>query len=135
MDDTQLIEMAFAAKKRAYAPYSGFRVGAALLAKDGRAFSGCNVEGASYGNTICAERCALVKAVSEGAREFEAIAVCADTEDFCTPCGICRQMLYEFSPEMTVLCANRRGEFRKVRLSELLPCGFGKSSMEKGEKR
>lgn len=101
------------ASKKAYAPFSRFKVGAALLAEDGRIFTGCNVENSSYGATICAERTAFVKAVSEGCRHFTAIAV---TE---MPCGICRQFMYEFCPELRILCKGR-----EYRLSELLPEGF-----------
>ena len=91
MDDMTLLRMAHDAMKNAYVPYSNFPVGAALLCEDGSVYTGCNVEGASYGNAICAERTALCKAVSEGKRRFDTLAVTANTEDFCTPCGICRQ--------------------------------------------
>lgn len=124
MDYQALIGAAFAAREKAYAPYSGYPVGAALLCADGAIYTGCNVEGASYGNAICAERVALVKAVSDGRRDFEALAVCAAGEDYCTPCGICRQMLYEFSESMPVLCCNGRGEHRVYTLDALLPAGF-----------
>ena len=86
-------------RDRAYAPYSHFQVGAALLAKDGRVFTGCNVENATYGATICAERTAVTKAVSEGVREFEKIAIVASSGEYAAPCGICRQVLFEFMPE------------------------------------
>ena len=119
-----LVDAARAASDRAYAPYSGFKVGAALLGEDGTIFTGCNVEGASYGNAICAERTALVKAVSEGVRGFSALAVYADSVDFCTPCGICRQMLYEFSEDMPVICCNGAGEHVIYPLNMLLPAGF-----------
>ena len=116
---------------RAYCPYSRFPVGAALLAGDGRVFTGCNVENAAYGSTVCAERTALLKAVSEGCREgWTAIAIAGRGEDFCWPCGACRQMLYEFAPGLRVLAARGDGEFKAVTLSELLPCGFGPKSLE-----
>ena len=99
-------------------------MGAALLCEDGSVYTGCNVEGASYGNAICAERTALCKAVSEGKRRFDTLAVTANTEDFCTPCGICRQMLYEFSPDLRVLCGSRDGSHTVHSLKELLPCAF-----------
>ncbi len=127
MDDKSLVEAAFQALKTAYAPYSGFSVGAALRSGDGRVFLGCNVENAA-GMSICAERTALVKAVSEGCREFSAIAVAAASPFFCTPCGVCRQMLYEFSPSMRVLCAKDGGEWEEYLLSELLPHAFSASS-------
>ena len=124
MCEKELISQAFEAMKNAYAPYSGFRVGAALLACDEKIYQGCNVECASYGATICAERTALVSAIVKGQRDFIALAICADTEDFCTPCGICRQLLFEFSPEMPVLCCNNKGEYEKILVKELLPKGF-----------
>ncbi|MGY4706804.1 cytidine deaminase [Candidatus Bipolaricaulota sp. J31] len=125
----ELVRRAVEARKRAYAPYSGFAVGAALLTADGRIFTGCNVENASYGLTVCAERTALFKAVSEGAREFEAIAI-ACGEGSCAPCGACRQVLYEFAPDLLVIMADATGEeTREARLSELLPRGFGPKSL------
>ena len=124
MDDMTLLRMAHDAMKNAYVPYSNFPVGAALLCEDGSVYTGCNVEGASYGNAICAERTALCKAVSEGKRRFDTLAVTANTEDFCTPCGICRQMLYEFSPALRVLCGSRDGSHTVHSLKELLPCAF-----------
>ena len=124
MDDMTLLRMAHDAMKNAYVPYSNFPVGAALLCEDGSVYTGCNVEGASYGNAICAERTALCKAVSEGKRRFDTLAVTANTEDFCTPCGICRPMLYEFSPDLRVLCGSRDGSHTVHSLKELLPCAF-----------
>ena len=124
MDDMTLLRMAHDAMKNAYVPYSNFPVGAALLCEDGSVYTGCNVEGASYGNAICAERTALCKAVSEGKRRFDTLAVTANTEDFRTPCGICRQMLYEFSPDLRVLCGSRDGSHTVHSLKELLPCAF-----------
>lgn len=124
MDDMTLLRMAHDAMKNAYVPYSNFPVGAALLCEDGSVYTGCNVEGASYGNAICAERTALCKAVSEGKRRFDTLAVTANTEDFCTPCGICRQMLYEFSPDLRVLCGSRDRSHTVHSLKELLPCAF-----------
>ena len=127
----QLIRMALAAREKAYVPYSDFMVGAALRAADGRIFTGCNVENAAFGSTICAERAALVKAVSEGCREgFLAIAIAGRGEDYCWPCGACRQMLYEFAPDLRVLCARGDGAFVEARLSQLLPHGFGPRSLE-----
>ncbi|MBN2469450.1 MAG: cytidine deaminase [Anaerolineae bacterium] len=120
----QLIAAALEVRQRAYAPYSKYRVGAALLAADGTVFSGCNVENASYGATICAERGAVMQGVSAGQRHFTAIAIA--TSNGGSPCGICRQVLYEFGPEMTVILVNDAGEIRhEGPLDALLPLGFG----------
>ena len=115
--------------KMAYIPYSRYPVGAALECEDGTVFTGCYVENAAYGSTICAERTALVKAVSEGRRAFAALAVAGRSEDYCWPCGACRQMLYEFAPDLTVLVARGDGAYVKLPLKELLPHGFGPSSL------
>lgn len=121
-----LIEAAIQVRNKAYAPYSGYFVGAALLSEQGQIFTGCNVENAAYPSTICAERTALVKAVSEGVQRFTAIAVVTENGGF--PCGSCRQMLYEFSPVMLVIVANLHGEVKQeMLLSDLLPEGFGPS--------
>lgn len=120
----ELIDLAVAATEHAYVPYSHYPVGAALLAADGTIYTGCNVENAAYPATICAERTALVKAVSEGQRQFEAIAVVTDNGG--SPCGLCRQMLYEFAPDLRVIVANRDGQvLYEHALSDLLPHGFG----------
>jgi len=130
MTDQQLVATAFEMLTKSYVPYSGFPVGAALLCKDGTVFTGCNVENAAYGSTICAERTALVKAVSEGhCDDLDRIAVAGNSEDYCWPCGACRQMLYEFNPNMTVLVARGDGEFVSCPLYELLPHGFGPKSL------
>lgn len=121
--ERKLYEMAKEATKNSFAPFSQFHVGAALLADDGRIFTGCNVENSSYGVTICAERTALVKAVSEGVRNFTAIAI-ASQKGEAWPCGVCRQMLYEFSPEMSVITGADEDHLEVVSLSELLPHGF-----------
>lgn len=120
----QLVQAALDAGQRAYAPYSQFRVGAALLISDGRTFVGCNVENASYGLTICAERSALFSAVAAGAREFVAIAVYTPTSKPTPPCGACRQVLWEFAPEIRVFLACQSGEVVEHRLADLLPCAF-----------
>ena len=109
---------------RAYCPYSHFPVGAALECEDGTVYTGCNVENGAYSGCICAERTAIVKAVSEGKRRFRRIAVAAKTKDYCTPCGECRQVMNEFSPDMEVICMNEAGEDRTLTLKELLPFGF-----------
>jgi len=125
-----LLGRAERAKTFAYAPYSHLQVGAALLAKDGRIFTGCNVENASFGVTLCAERVALGKAISEGAREFLAIAVISDDESFCFPCGMCRQALAEFNLEIEVLAGRRDGSYVRALLRELLPSSF---TLRRGE--
>lgn len=130
MTDEKLLELALDARKNAYVPYSGYAVGAALLAEDGRVFTGCNVENAAYGNTLCAERTALVKAVSEGCRKFTRLAVVGNSTDYCWPCGACRQMLYEFAPELEVLVARKDHQFVKFPLRALLPHGFGPESLD-----
>lgn len=122
--DQQLIEAARKARDHAYIPYSRFGVGAALLTADGRLFTGCNVENASYGLTCCAERTAMFKAVSEGAIQFAAIAVIADAPGPVSPCGACRQVMAEFAPAMRVLLANLKGEVRVTSVQELLPGAF-----------
>lgn len=126
MTDRELVQKAVEMQKFAYCPYSKFPVGAALLCADGSVFTGCNVESAAYGSTICAERTALLKAVSEGHREdWSAIAVAGKGMEFCWPCGSCRQMLYEFAPDLRVLAVRGDGEFEEAKLSDLLPRGFG----------
>ena len=132
MTDQELVERAFAMHAYSYVPYSHFPVGAALLCRDGTVFTGCNVENAAYGSTICAERTALLKAVSEGHREdWEAIAIAGRGEDFCWPCGSCRQMLYEFAPNLRVLAARGDGRYESAWLEDLLPHGFGPASLKK----
>ena len=129
MTDQELVARAFAMHAYSYVPYSHFPVGAALLCEDGTVFTGCNVENAAYSVGICAERTAIVKAISEGAREFEAIAIAAKSSaPF--PCGACRQSLYEFAPDLRVL-VTWDGNVRKTTLRELLPEGFGPSSLGK----
>jgi cytidine deaminase len=118
----ELIASAKAAREQAYAPYSNFKVGAALLGKSGRVYTGCNVENAAYGPSMCAERTAIFKAVSEGEREFEAIAVV--TKNGVSPCGTCRQVMIEFAPDMTVFISNMQGNTRITTVRDLLPDGF-----------
>lgn len=130
MTDKELIALAVEMQQRSYVPYSHFPVGAALLCSDGTVFTGCNVENAAYGSTICAERTALVKAVSEGHTDFSAIAITGQGEDFCWPCGACRQMLYEFAPGLKILVSRRDGEVVSTTLNQLFPHGFGPKSLE-----
>ena len=132
MTDQQLVEKAFAMLERSYVPYSRFPVGAALLCADGTVFTGCNVENAAYGSTICAERTALLKAVSEGHRDdWQTIAIAGRGEDYCWPCGSCRQMLYEFAPDLKILVARADGDYVSTTLSLLMPHGFGPKSLKK----
>ena len=119
-----LIRKALDARNSAYAPYSGFRVGAALLTGVGKIYTGGNIENASYGLTCCAERVALFKAVSEGERDFRAIAVASDSEKHCSPCGACRQVLVEFGPGIEVYMGNNEGHYRVTTVVQLLPDSF-----------
>ena len=109
----------------AYCPYSHFAVGAALECADGTVFTGCNIENAAFSPTICAERTAVAKAVSEGHTDFVRIVVAGRCESFCVPCGVCRQVLREFAPDMEIICLNSKGEEQVFTLSELLPHSFG----------
>jgi cytidine deaminase len=123
-DASHLIDAARAARERAWAPFSKFKVGAALEAEDGTIVTGCNIENATYGLTLCAERVAMFKAVSEGHRRFVRIAVVTDTESPTSPCGPCRQILWEFGGNLEVIMANLRRETARHRLEELLPLPF-----------
>lgn len=130
MTDRELVDRAFAMHKFSYVPYSKFPVGAALLCADGTVFTGCNVENAAFGSTICAERTALLKAVSEGHREdLVAVAIAGGGVDYCWPCGACRQMLCEFAPNLRVLAARGDGAFQTASLADLLPHGFGPKNL------
>lgn len=129
MTERELVERALEMRRFSYAPYSHFRVGAALECEDGSVYTGCNVENAAYGSSLCAERTALVKAVSEGRRRFVRLAVAGDSADYCWPCGACRQMLREFGTELEVLAANREGAYVSVPLEELLPHSFGPETL------
>ena len=124
-----LIAAARAAREHAHAPYSNFRVGAAVRAKSGRIFSGCNVENATYGLTLCAERVAIFKAISEGERTFEAVAVVTDTDTLTPPCGACRQIIWEFCGDVEVILANLAGRVEVYRMSALLPKPFDVSNL------
>lgn len=131
-----LIRAAFSARRFAYTPYSHFQVGAALLAKSGKVYTGCNIENAGYTPTNCAERTALFKAVSEGERQFSAIAIVGSMQGTVNtlvtgPCGVCRQALYEFGgPELTVIMAKTEEDYIVTTLGELLPYGFGPANLE-----
>ncbi len=119
----ELMENAIEARENAYAPYSGFKVGAALLTKSGRIYRGCNIENGAYGDTVCAERTAFFKAISEGEREFEAIAVAGGKED-CFPCGSCRQVMSEFCKSDFKIVVGSPRDYKIYTLGELLPMGF-----------
>ncbi|PKM83074.1 MAG: cytidine deaminase [Firmicutes bacterium HGW-Firmicutes-14] len=121
---TRLVDTAREAREKAYAPYSGFKVGAAVLGYDNKIYTGCNVENVSYGLTNCAERTAVFKAVSEGIREFRAIAIYADTAKYCSPCGACRQVLAEFGPDTIVIQTDNSAGYVINTVEELLPGSF-----------
>lgn len=124
MTPDPLAAAAAAAREKAYAPYSNFRVGAALEATDGTIYTGCNVESASYGLTLCAERVALAKAVSDGRTRFVRVAVVTDVPTLTPPCGACRQLLWEFAPTADVVLANLAGKVAHYKMADLLPLAF-----------
>nr|WP_294677670.1 cytidine deaminase [uncultured Blautia sp.] len=137
MEYGKLIQAAFEAQRKAYAPYSGFQVGAALLAGSGRIYGGCNIENASYGATNCAERTAFFRAIYEGEREFKAIAIAgklsdSDTFEYCAPCGICRQVMSEFcdGEDFLIILPRSQSDYKVYSLNELLPLSFTKKDME-----
>lgn len=136
MNRRELIDIALEARQMAYTPYSHHKVGAALLTKDGKVYRGCNIESASYTPSNCAERTAFFKAVSEGEREFEAIAIVGGFEDspvlrLCAPCGVCRQVMMEFCDPETfeIILCDEKNELHTYKLEELLPLGFGPGNM------
>lgn len=129
INQTELITAAQVAKQKAYAPYSKFKVGAALLTKSGKIYTGCNVENASYGLACCAERNAMFKALSEGEREFRAIAIVSDGMEPTAPCGACRQVLNEFAPDISVIMQGKK-RIKKTTLKKLLPFAFGPKSLK-----
>ena len=134
MNKTKLCELAVKAKDNAYTPYSGFKVGAALMCRSGRVFTGCNIENASYTPTVCAERTAVFKAVSEGETKFEMLAVCGGRDGIISgmfpPCGVCRQVLAEFCPpEFPIIVMTSENTFKELTLEELLPFSFNPGYM------
>ena len=137
VDYTLLLKEAYEAKKNAYVPYSGFHVGAALLTKSGQIYRGCNIENAAYSPTNCAERTAFFKAVSEGEREFLAIAIAGDTDDYLYPCGVCRQVMTEFCnpQEFEIIVAASVTDYKVFSLKELLPGVFSSKDLEKVEQK
>ena len=122
--ENQLIEAATIARRRSVAPFSNFLVGAAVRTREGKVFTGCNVESASYGLTVCAERVAIWKALSEGERDFTDLVIVADTEQLTPPCGTCRQIIWEFCKHAKIVLANLRGQKEEVDIRELLPKAF-----------
>ena len=136
MNYEMLIKEALDARKRAYTPYSKFNVGAAVLTEEGKIYSGCNIENASYGATNCAERTAIFKAVSEGSRKVTAVAVVGDLNSFTYPCGICRQVIVEFALDQNIdiILAKNTKEFIVVKLKEILPGAFTKKDLDKEKK-
>lgn len=122
--DTQLIDIATEVREMAYAPYSNFKVGAAVESESGDVYTGCNIESASYGLTVCAERVAIWKGISRGEKRFGRIAVVVDTEELTPPCGVCRQIIWEFCGDVPVILSNLHGKTETVMMSELLPRAF-----------
>ncbi len=127
----ELIKKAIEAKQNAYAPYSKFPVGAALLTKEGKVYTGCNIECASYGATNCAERTAIFKAVSEGERNIEAIAVVSNIDDYTYPCGICRQVIMEFGDKIKIIAARSEHDYKVHVIDDLLPDSFSSENLKK----
>ncbi len=131
MTPKDLIAQALEAREMAYAPYSSFKVGAALLTRDEKVYRGCNIENAAFSPTNCAERTAIFKAISEGERAFAALAVVADTTDVCRPCGVCRQVMAEFfSSDVLIIMANQAGKWETATVEELLPGAFGPAELD-----
>lgn len=129
MDDKHLIEMARKAKENAYSPYSKFKVGAALLTKNGKVYTGCNIENSSFGLSICAERVAIFKAISEGEKDFEKIVIVADTDESIRPCGACRQVMSEFG-DFEVVMVTKTNKVAKSSVRKLLPFSFNGSFLK-----
>ncbi len=125
MTEQELMQKAVSMLDASYSPYSHFPVGAALECDDGTVYTGCNIENAAFGATICAERTAVSKAVSEGHRRFRRIVIAGKGDQFCVPCGTCRQVLREFAPEIEIICLNGAGKSRRFTLPQLLPYSFG----------
>jgi cytidine deaminase len=133
-DYTELIRRARAARRNSHSPYSGFRVGAALLDTRGSIYTGCNVEISTFALTLCAERTAAFKARSEGVRKFRAIAIASDAEELTPPCGACRQVLWDLCGDIDIILAGPRGPATTMRLSDLLPLAFGPANLARHKK-
>jgi len=131
MDHSRLIKAAHKAKKHSHSPYSRFRVGAALLADNGKIFTGCNIENSSFSLTICAERTALFKAVSEGLRKFKALAIASDVDSFVSPCGACRQVIMDLAGDIDIILTDSKGNSKIIKISALLPLPFDSSILSK----
>lgn len=134
-DETALLQSARVARRGAIAPYSHFKVGAAISTADGKVITGCNVENATYSLSLCAERVALFKALSEGHKRIESIAIVADTDKPTTPCGACRQLLWEFGGDIQVICGNLKKELARYQLKSLLPNPFDERQLEPASNR
>ena len=133
MEKEKIIDAAAMAREKAYAPYSGFKVGAAVLTKNGNLYTGCNIENASYGETVCAERVAIFKAVSEEDPHIEVLVVYSSSDIPAAPCGACRQVLTEFSSDAEIIMANTDGEVRIASIKELFPLAFNREYLEGGK--
>jgi cytidine deaminase len=131
MDYKTLAHKAVEAKVNALPPYSNFYVGAALLTTDDKVYTGCNVENSTFGLTLCAERTAIFKAISEGERKFKAIAIASDSQDYIMPCGACRQIIFDHCREIDIICTNGKEEYKVFKTSELLPFAFGDKDLKK----
>ena len=131
MNYKTLAHKAVEAKANALPTYSNFHVGAALLTEDDKVYTGCNVENSTFGLTLCAERTAIFKAVSEGERKFKAIAIASDSPDYITPCGACRQIIFDLCGEIDIICTNGKEEYKVFKTSELLPFAFGDKDLNK----
>jgi cytidine deaminase (EC 3.5.4.5) len=131
MDKNEVIKQAIEAMENAYAPYSKFKVGAALLTKSGKIYTGCNIENSSYGASVCAERVAIFKAVSEGEHDFELLVVATKTEEPSPPCGICRQVISEFSNDLPIILVNDKGSIIETNINKLLPFPFLKEKLDR----
>ncbi len=130
MDINELINKAKNVREHSYSPYSRFKVGAALKTKNGMVFTGCNIENSSYGLSICAEREAIFKAISAGERDLDTIAIVTDSDKLTTPCGACRQVMWEFSKDMMIVVANLKGKKKEFKIKELLAHPFGKDTLD-----
>ena len=130
MEDKLLIKIAMEAREKSYSPYSNFKVGAAVYTKSGKVFTGCNIESVAYSPTICAERVAVSKCISEGFRDIEKIAVVGSDKSISFPCGVCRQFILEFGRDIKIICAKNIDSYKVYTIGELTPNGFGPESLE-----